>query len=74
VSDQYYLVCGTMQELRQIVRERNIDFDSIRLIQRPEDIYGRHGGKIILGVTGYYKPFEFDQIINYARRHNIEVP
>jgi hypothetical protein len=74
MNDRYYLVCGTRQELDHIARERDIDPNSIRLIQRASDIHGYRDGKIILGATGGYNYSEFDEIIDYARTHNIEVP
>jgi hypothetical protein len=74
MSDQYYLVCGTMKELEHISRERDIDPKSIRLIQKASDLHGYRGGKIILGVTGGYSGVEFDRIVQYAHTHNIEVP
>jgi hypothetical protein len=74
MSDRYYLVCGTRQELDHIAHERDISPNSIRLIQRASDIQGYHGGKIILGATGGYNYGEFTQIIDYARTHDIEVP
>lgn len=74
-SNQYYLVCGTMQELHLIARERNIDPRSIRLVRRTSDIHGYRGGKIIFGHTGIFDhSVKLSDILAYARMHDIETP
>jgi hypothetical protein len=71
---RYYLVSGTMRELQHIAHERNINPKSIRLIQRVSDIYGFRGGEIILGYTGILTYGEFEDIVGYARTHDIKLP
>lgn len=72
MSYDYYLVCGTMQELRHIAEARSINPKTIRLVQYPNDIHGHRGGELILGYTGPDQ--HFLEIVQYARQHDIKIP
>jgi hypothetical protein len=71
-EEQIYLVGATNQERYHIAREQYINPKFIRLVNRPRDIEGFRGGRIIFGVTGVCE--ELSYILDYARWHDIEVP
>lgn len=75
MSDKYFLVFGTREELRLIAREKGINPKSIRLVRKSEDMYGCRGGELILGFTGGLERHgELSKIVAYAQSHDIYVP
>ena len=74
MSVKFFLVDGTQQELLDIAKEKQIDPETICLVNRLEDIQGFREGEIIFGRTGIFDIDQLSRILQYAYTHGIKVP